>query len=962
MRIPSATYRLQLHEDFGFDAAAHTTQYLQRLGVSELYLSPIFKAAPGSHHGYDVLDHDALNPEFGGADAFQGLVARAKACDLGLLVDFVPNHMGVGCAGNRFWEDVLEHGQSSERANYFDIDWLPPKETLAHKLLLPILPDQYGVSLENGYFRLHFDGAALCLQAGQRTLPLRPKSLGRVLTRVADLLEAKVILETTDELRSIARGFAELVEAEPGDPIAMQAYQRSARALRHRLSEFVAFVGLRGMLDGALAEISGTPSVPESFDFLDQLLRAQNYRLSSWQLALEAINYRRFFDVNDLASIRVEEPAVFDASHRKLLALVEAGAISGLRLDHVDGLFDPVAYLRKLDQQLHDRLPEAEPAEPALYMVVEKILVPGEPLPPSFRAHGTTGYEFARIASGVFIDRRAELALSDTYRRFTGDASTFLDHVLYAKRDVLSSLLVSEAMTLSRSLERLAERDRRWRDLTFHSLHGALVEVMAAFPVYRSYVRPDGTRTPEDEAVINRAVANAMRQNPTAGRGAYQFLRSLLLGSYAQPEAREFAMRFQQTTGPVLAKALEDTAFYRYTRNVAENEVGSQPERVGVEMAEFHAQNAHEQGEHKLSLTATSTHDTKRGEDTRARLSMLSELPNTWRRTAFTLARLAAKYRTAYDGSEAPARSDEYLYYQTLVGVLPFGAQGASFEALSERVQAYMLKACREAKRHSSWLHPDSEYEAALLTFVQGTLTDPDFTGQIRRFCARVEHYAACKALGQVALKLCAPGVPDTYQGSESWHQVLVDPDNRRPVDYRALDEMLSQLDQRRTDREQLIPELLEQFADGRVKLFVVSELLRLRREQPSLFQKRYLPLDAGPNCVAFARGAPRADEAGGPSSCDLLCIVPRFPFRVTRGRLPWPLGSVWGDARLSGGGLGARYRNVFTGAAVECPGSLPLREVFADFPVAVLVRPEPNERDEWLDPEKHVGELRANG
>ncbi|HWZ88520.1 MAG TPA: malto-oligosyltrehalose synthase, partial [Polyangiaceae bacterium] len=725
---------------------------------------------PGSRHGYDVLDHDALNPELGGPEAFQDLVLATKRHDLGLIVDFVPNHMGVGCDGNRFWEDVLEHGQSSERASYFDIDWLPPKETLAHQLLLPILPEQYGVTLERGYFRLLFEGNALCLRIAERTLPLRPKSLGRVLARVADLVETRVPADITDELRILASDFDGLDEGDPSQPLTLESYRRAARALRHRLSEFVTFTGLLVPLNRALTTLSGTPSVPESFDFLDELLRAQNYRLSAWQLALEALNYRRFFDVNELASLRVEEPRVFDASHRKLLALVESGALSGIRLDHIDGLFDPIAYLRELDQRLHALSPGSDPSLPATYVVVEKILAPTEALPAAFRAHGTTGYEFARIASGVFVDRRSELSLSNTYRRFSGDTASFNDHLLRAKRDILSSLLVSEAMTLSRSLERLAEQDRRWRDLTWHSLHSALVEVMAAFPVYRSYVRPDGTHTPEDEAAINQAVATAIRRNPTSGRGAYQFLRSLLLGTCTLPGAGEFAMRFQQTTGPVTAKALEDTAFYRYTRNVVENEVGAQPERVGLELSEFHDQNSLGQSEHKLALIATSTHDTKRGEDTRARLSQLSALPNTWRRTVFDLSRIAVTHRTAYDGCEAPARSDEYLYYQSLVGILPFGAEHASFEALRERMLAYMLKACREAKTHTSWLHPDQDYEAALTRFVNGTLSDPEFTTRIRTFCRRIERCAACVALGQIALKLCSPGVPDTFQGSEVWH------------------------------------------------------------------------------------------------------------------------------------------------------------------------------------------------
>ncbi|HEY5377351.1 MAG TPA: malto-oligosyltrehalose synthase [Polyangiaceae bacterium] len=939
MRIPSATYRLQLNEAFGFFEAARVAPYLERLGVSDIYISPIFKAAPGSTHGYDVLDHDQLNPELGGAAGFQALTDAAQSHDLGLIVDFVPNHMGVGCDGNRWWEDVLEHGQASEHAEYFDIDWLPPKETLAHKLLLPILPEQYGVSLESGYFSLHFDGNTVRLRAGARNLPLRPQSLARVLRHVADLMEGNQALDPSVELRQIADELSELDEGDPGRPLITANYRRKARSLQHRLRESVSSSNLQLALAQALTELSGVPSRPESFDFLDDLLRAQHYRLSAWHLALEAINYRRFFDVTELAAIRVELPQVFEASHRTLLSLIEHRKITGIRLDHVDGLFDPVGYLRQLSERLREGWPDAfsdtrrgssDPAELPVYVIVEKILAPGESLPAGFRAHGTTGYDFVRAVGSVLIDHRSELSLSNTYRHFTGDTLDFDDHLLAAKRDVLSTLLASDAAMLSRALERLAEQDRRWRDLTWHSLHSALVEVMAAFGAYRSYVRPDGWRSAEDESLINAAVAVAIRRNPTANRGPYQFLRSLLLLESTLPGAREFAMRFQQTTGPVTAKALEDTVFYRYTRNLAENEVGGRPNAVGLEQSEFHAQNLLEQSEHKLSLTATSTHDTKRGEDARARLGMLSELPNTWRRTVHELARLASRHRTAYDGREAPARSDEYLFYQTLIGVIPFGASEAFFAECEPRLQAYMLKAIREAKTRSSWLNPDLGYEAAVRGFLTGTLSDPEFTAKLLVFCRRIEPYAACKALAQLTLKLCSPGIPDSYQGSEVWHQVLVDPDNRRPVDYGTLESQLAALDELRNNRNALISRLLESYPDGRIKLFIVSELLRLRRAEPELFQSGYAALEAGADAIAFGRGA---------DSCALVCVVTRFPFRVTRGRVPWPLGAAWTNQTLSGCELQGEYRNVLTAQTVRAHGSLALSQVFADFPVAVLRR-----------------------
>jgi (1->4)-alpha-D-glucan 1-alpha-D-glucosylmutase len=933
LRIPSATYRVQLHAQFGFADAARIVPYLKQLGISDLYVSPVLQAAPGSTHGYDVLNHDALNPELGGDAGFAKLHDALTANGLGLIVDFVPNHMGVGCNGNRLWEDVLEHGQASEAAEFFDIDWQPPKETLAHKLLLPILPDQYGICLERGYFTLVFDGQTIRLQVGNRTLPLRPKSLGPVLKRLTDLLEDEMTRAQAEQLRELARTFSELDDSILEAESELENYREGARSASRRLAEFLAFsVEFRPALDRALAELSGSPSRPESFDFLDDLLRAQHYRLSAWQLALEAVNYRRFFDVTELASLRVESPRVFATSHRLLLSLVEQQKISGIRLDHIDGLLDPIGYLRTLADGLHVAISGSDPAQLPAYVIVEKILAPDETLRASFRAHGTTGYEFASAVGSVLVDRRAELSLANTYRRFSGDVQSFDEHLLQAKRDVLGSLLASEATMLSRFLERVAERDRRWRDLTWQSLHSALIEVMAAFEAYRSYVQPDGTRVPEDEALINRAVAAAIRRNPTAGRGAYQFLRSVLLMENQAPGARDFALRFQQTTGPVMAKSLEDTVFYRYSRNLAENEVGSRPERVGLELSEFHARNTLAQTEHRLSLTSTSTHDTKRGEDARARLSMLSELPGTWRQTMHALQRLATRHKTAYEGAEAPARGDQYLYFQTLVGVVPFGADTEAILQLEPRLQAYMQKACREAKQRTSWLHPDEGYEAAVRSFVSGTLQDQEFRARLLRFCRRIEPFAACKALGQITLKLCSPGIPDTYQGSELWHQVLVDPDNRRPVDYESLELALRTLDEH-PDPLRLCKELALRDPDGRLKLFVLSRLLRLRAAEPALFQSGYFSLDAGENCVAFGRGT---------GSCDLLCAVTRFPFRVARGRSPWAASERWKGQFVRSEALGGEYRNVLTGRRVNVEEKLELSELFRDLPIAVLARSKP--------------------
>lgn len=924
IRAPRSTYRLQLQPAFGFRDAARIVPYLRRLGVSELYLSPVFKAAPGSTHGYDVIDHDQLNPELGGEAGFSELSKEASANALGITVDFVPNHMGVGCDGNRYWDDVLKHGRASRFSSYFDIDWHSPKTTLEGKLLLPILPDQFGVCLEAGKLVLSWDGTGFRFLVSDRRLPLRPKSLGLVL----DALSREVGADSpglASALRTLGEQFRALEEPDGGD--GRDEYVTKVEGLEYELLRVAGSGDGDAAIQAALCRLNGNVGDAHSFDFLDSILREQVYRLSSAQLALEAINYRRFFAVDELAAVRVELPEVYEAAHRKLFELVKQGAVTGIRLDHIDGLYDPIGYLQQLNRSLREATDKQVGGAP-LHVTVEKILAPDEQLPSDFVTDGTTGYEFIRVMTGVFVDQRAATSITSFYRRFTGDRASFADHLKRSKRDILDSILASDITMISHELERLAELDRRSRDFSWRSLHEALLNVMVSFAPYRTYVRPDGSCRTEDRTIINRAVADAMATNPVAGRGPYQFIRSLLLGESDLPGASHFGMRFQQATGPVTAKSLEDTAFYRYARFVAENEVGGRPDDIGVELAAFHDQNTRRAERSPWSLVTSSTHDTKRGEDVRARLSMISELPNTWRSLVLELDRHTRAMR-ASGADAAPARVDQYLYYQTLIGVVPFGAADADFSALEERIQAYMLKACREAKANTSWLHPNEPYEKAVSAFIRQSLGSESFVRAVRRFCSRIETHAACKALGQVALKLCSPGVPDTYQGSEVWHQVLVDPDNRRPVPYEGLTRMLEILDSKRADRPPLLKELLDTFQNGSVKMFVVSELLRLRNEQPDLFDLPYHPLDAGPNCVAFARGEPRAR---------LVCIVPRFPFRITRGRTPWPLRETWGGERVAGTGLVGVYRNVFTGALHTLSREASLAEVFAEFPVCVLV------------------------
>jgi len=923
MKTITATYRLQLHAGFGFQQARAIVDYLDELGISHAYASPYMAAEPGSTHGYNLVDPRELNAEIGSERDYLEWTEALASRDMGHIVDVVPNHMAAS-THNPWWVDVLENGPSSVHADYFDIEWNPQKEALQNKILLAILGAQYGEVLERGELKLVRQGGSFHVQYWERSLPANPRSLWKLLERANVRLGSGDSDPRHHELSSIVTGLRNLPARTETERERQKERAREKEILKRRLAALVEDPAVAKAIDDELTLANGTVGDARSFDALDSILMEQSYRLAFWRVATEEINYRRFFDVNDLTAIRMEDPAVFEATHQLLLKLVADGRVQGVRLDHTDGLYDPAEYFTKLRRALQHAGGESSRRE--VYLVAEKILSGTEELPARWAIEGTTGYDFLALASGVFVDRSAEKTFTRVHQEVTGDARSFAEHARESKRSTMRSSLSSEIHMLARRLERIAMRDRRSRDFTLPMLHRAVAETIAAFPVYRTYIRPDGAREATDEHIIRRATRLALRRNPEVEPSVFDFLRDVLLLEHAvlddeDRDARvQFAMRFQQITGPVMAKSVEDTAFYTYVRFVALNEVGGAPERFGGSIGELHTANDLRRQRWPRGMTATSTHDTKRGEDVRARLAVLSELPATWELWVREWLALAVAHVTSIEDEVAPSAVDQYLFFQTALGAYPL-CEGT--DGFVERMAAYALKAAREAKQHTSWLSPNEAYETALRAFVTGMLTSDAFAASLAAKVEALAPYGASNSLAQLVLRLASPGVPDTYQGSELWDLTLVDPDNRRPVDYDERRRFLKSLEHVRAKT------LLASYRDGRIKLHVLRAGLRLRRERPKTFlEGDYTAIDAGEEIIAFSR-----THAEG----SVVCAVTRFPYRVTGGKAPFAVDDVWGARRVSVP-RGA-WRDALTGARLVVEGDgLAAATLFTELPVALLV------------------------
>src|SRR5438105_9320136 len=809
-RIPTCTYRLQFNRQFTFAQAREIVPYLHALGVSDAYASPYFQARAESLHGYEITDHNKLNAAIGSRAEYDAWVAELHAQQMGQLLDFVPNHMGIAEPLNQWWMDVLENGPSSVHAPYFDIDWHPLKTDLHDKVLLPILGDQYGRVLERGELKVHFEAGAFYLTYYDHQFPIAPGTYRYVLDIALEKLANCKDEDFYAELQSIRTALEYLPRRTETDPDRIAERTREKEIIKRRLDRRCQDAPqVQAAIAQAVAQINGRPGDPRSFDALDSLLNDQSYRLAFWRVAAEEINYRRFFDVNDLAAIRMELPEVFDATHQLLLELIGEGAGTGVRFDHPDGLDLPREYFEKLQRRAAAALGIPLPKDGrAIHLVVEKILTGNETLRADWPVHGTTGYEFGKLVANVLVDSSAEQAITKAFQRFIGHSMPF-GHLVYAKKRLVMRLsLANDVNVLGDMLDRLSEKNRWFRDFTLEALARAVRETIACFPVYRTYVTPGQPVSDEDRAIIERAVATAKRRNPALEESVFNFLRDILLLRFPEnlnDEAREahehFVLKFQQSTGPIMAKGLEDTVFYIYNRLAALNEVGGEPQQFGFSIDEFHQRTLERQQDWPATLLATSTHDTKRSEDVRARMIAISEIAQLWRSALPRWRVINRRWKRLLDADTAPDANEEYLFYQTLLGTWPMDAAGQAEKTAGpeyiSRIQAYMAKALKEAKLNTSWIQPNEQWDAAMNDFAARVL-DPSpknkFPPSFLPVAEEIGRLGAVNSLAQVVLKLTAPGVPDIYQGNEIWDFSLVDPDNRRPVDYQLRRAMLALL------------------------------------------------------------------------------------------------------------------------------------------------------------------------
>jgi len=1057
---PSATYRLQFNRQFTFRDAAARIAYLASLGVSHIYAAPYLKARAGSTHGYDICDHGQLNPELGTPDDYARLVQTMHDYGMEQILDVVPNHMSVATRDNAWWQDVLENGPASPYAHYFDINWRPVKDELTDKVLLPLLGEQFGEALEAGSLVLAFHDGTFVLHYGEYLLPLAPESTIPVLSyRLAELVSAlgEDSLEL-HEYQSIVTALEHLPARTETSRERIAVRQREKEVIKRRLAQLASTcASIVELVRQNVFEFNGRVEDPQSFDRLDQLLSAQAYRLCHWKAASDEINYRRFFDINELAALCMENPDVFESTHRIILQLLVRGDVSGLRIDHIDGLYDPAdylwrlqrAYVRELGRAAFDRLSESpeqigqtgapmaaatavayretrvqdstvalstldsppviaweeveadylramqvrlglpdeflgqlvtsvqpesvaseserptreremiasRPLKLPLYIVVEKILGPDEPLPHEWPTAGTTGYDFLYNLNGLFVDPAGLREMVRHYGRFIGAKRDFAEVAYRSRLLILRVAMASELQLLAQRLNRISEQHRRSRDFTLNMLRDALREILACFPVYRTYASARQIAE-RDRRFIQLAVAQAKRRNPAIPAAIFDFIRGTLLLDHppgtdelGRLDRELFLGRFQQVTSPLMAKGVEDTAFYVYCPLVSLSEVGGEPHSGATSLETFHRENSERLALRPHSMLCTTTHDTKRSEDVRARINVLSEVPQLWRAAVHRWSRFNRRLRREVDGLTAPSRNDEYFFYQTLVGVWPLNESAQQPHAdLVTRLQQYMEKATHEAKLQTSWLNPNAAYDHAVREFVAAALADVPsnrFLADLRRLHEQVVDWGLYTALAQLLLKLTSPGVPDIYQGQELWDLSLVDPDNRRAVDYELRKRLLSELDQdvRSIGRCALARRLAAHPRDDRLKLYVTALALRFRRANARLFQQGgYEPLsaegDQAGHVCAFAWRLPSSGTREGQHA---IIVVPRFVARLaarsTNGCVAPPTGNeTWGNTSLVlRDGMNRPLRNLFTGERLAAASQLPLGSVLADFPVAVL-------------------------
>lgn len=923
--------------------------------MSHCYASSYLKARPGSTHGYDIVSYDSLNPEIGTKQEYDDFVAMLKAHGLGQILDVVPNHMGVMGADNVWWLDVLENGPASVWSSFFDIDWEPLNPNLKGKLLLPLLDDHYGTVLNSGALHLNFDkvNGEFSLRYHEHRLPVDPAIYPHIVGLHMERLEASLGENHKDyvDLKTLITAFERLPARIEKSPERIAERQRTKDIHKHHLA-FLSetCVDISNHITENLTEFNGRPGDESSFTLLHELIQIQGYQLAYWRITQDEINYRRFFDINDLAALRIEKPEVFEATHRFILDLVAQGKVEGLRIDHPDGLYDPKKYFYRLQQTIGGKLFSPGERLP-LYLVIEKILADYERLPDSWPVHGDTGYRFANLVNNLFVDSAAEQCMTGIYQDFTNVDKDFDTIVYEAKKLIMRKSLASDLNALAKHLAGIAVDSRDTCGFNHDELRNVLVEILACFPVYRSYIAY-GQLSEDDRQHITCAVAVAKKRSLITDPNIFDFIQAVLTTDIAHgssPSFRErvwgFAMKFQQVSAPVMAKGVEDTAFYRYHRLISLNDVGGDPGQFGISVAAFHAATSARTSRWPHSLLATSTHDSKRSEDVRARLNILSEMPVTWKQILKRWDRLNRGRKHVIDDIEAPSRNDEYLLYQTLVGTWPLTVPDeATLADYQTRVEAYMIKAIREGKENSSWVNVNVSYEDATRSFIQALLAPGEnnlFLADFISFVQPISRRGLLNSLAQILIKLVAPGVPDIYQGCDLWQFNLVDPDNRRQIDfvhrYKLLAEVKSLVDAPSEQWPFRLQPMILNMADGRIKLYTIWQSLSLRKRWPEVFRDgEYLPLTVcgkhAANVFAFARIC---------GSRFIITLVPRLTTHLPEEQGILPIGmKVWGDTvlKLTGGLVDLEWSNVFTGETYMVHNKIELGRLLTHFPICLMV------------------------
>ena len=919
MRIPIATYRIQFYSQFNFVQAQEIVSYLADLGISALYASPIFQASKGSTHGYDVVDPTILNPELGTEADFNKLIEEIHQHQMGWLQDIVPNHMAYD-SQNLWLMGILENGKDSEFFNFFDINWNQPYEEMNERVLAPLLGDFYGNSLERGEIKLDYDKKGLSVNYFDLELPVRIESYITFITYNLGKLAREIGRQHPDFIKFL--GILYLLKNITEETKGKERYDQINFVKSLIWETYNQNSLVEKFIQNNLQEFNGEVDNPESFNLLDNLLSEQFYRLSSWKVGAEEINYRRFFTVNELISVKVEDLKVFNKTHELINRLVSENKFTGVRIDHIDGLYNPAEYLTRLREKLGDA-----------YITVEKILELTEDLPSNWQIQGTSGYEFLNYVNGIFCKPENEREFSSIYASFTGLQTTYEDLVYEKKGLILSKNLGGDLENLTQVLKRISSHTRAGSDFTIYGLRQALFQVLVLFPVYRTYIDASGV-TEVDQKYVRETIKAAKKKAPLL-INEFNFIQKVLLLEYEdfrsktqREEWLHFVMRSQQLTGPLMAKGVEDTLLYVYNRLLSLNEVGGNPSHFGIELSLFHQFNQNKVKNWQQGMNTTATHDTKRGEDIRARLNVLSEIPQEWSQQVNRWREI----NQAYKQDSSPDANDEYFFYQTLLGVFPF-AEG-DLADLPTRIKDYILKAVREAKVHTAWLRPDEEYEQAFFSFIDRILEtkESDFWQQFRPFQKQIAEYGIYNSLSQVLIKNTAPGVPDLYQGAELWELSLVDPDNRRPVDYQKRIEFLEDIKAKiEQDILQLIKELIDTKENGKIKLFLTHQLLQARKEYSEIFLNGdYQPIEVTGkyqnHLVAFARNY--GDKT-------IVAIAPRFLTGIIKpGQLP--LGKeVWLDTSLKL--ADKNWHNVIDRQTIVGE-NLAVGEILQNFFVALLI------------------------